>query len=156
MRSGEAWDRDYGAIYEIHKKGRNVMVNMRELQKLSPIAVKMANACPLWISRGEKALNTTINLVLFMTAKVTSLKIDPELWKKAKMLALKRGATLKSLIEELLSNEVKADEFLGEGKSGASEELLEALKKRREGGLLPFIISSRKSAVELVKEGRGR
>jgi len=91
-----------------------------------------------------------------MTEKVTSLKIDPELWKKAKMLALKRGVTLKSLIDELLSNEVKADEFLVEGESKASEELLEALKKRREEGLVPFIISSRKSAVELVKEGRGR
>jgi macrodomain Ter protein organizer (MatP/YcbG family) len=89
-----------------------------------------------------------------MTAKITSLKIDPELWKKVKLLAVKRGITLKSLIEELLILEVEGEEFF-EGETPTSKELLTALEERRRKGTAPFVIKSKKSAVELVREGRG-
>lgn len=89
-----------------------------------------------------------------MTEKVTSLRIDAELWRKVKLLAVKRGVTLKSLMEKLISMELKAEELL-EGEAEVSTEVLEALKERRRRGLLPFVISSEKSAVELVREGRG-
>jgi hypothetical protein len=89
-----------------------------------------------------------------MNEKVTSLKIDPELWKKAKLLAVKRGVTLKSLVEELLTLEVEGEELL-EGETGASAELLKALEERRREGSTPFAIKSKKSAVELLREGRG-
>jgi len=49
--------------------------------------------------------------VLLMTEKITLLKLDPELWRKVKLLAIKRGVTLKSLIEELLALEVEGEEF---------------------------------------------
>ncbi|MGB9717193.1 MAG: hypothetical protein ACPL4E_01965 [Thermoproteota archaeon] len=89
-----------------------------------------------------------------MGEKITSLKIDPELWKKVKLLAVKRGITLKSLIEELLTLEVEGEEFLL-GEANASTELLETLEERRKKGLMPFTIKSKKSAVELIREGRG-
>ncbi|MEM1548393.1 MAG: hypothetical protein QXN75_03455 [Thermoproteota archaeon] len=89
-----------------------------------------------------------------MNEKITSLKINPELWKKVKMLAVKRGVTLKSLIEELLVLEVEGEE-LSLVEAGVSTQLLEALEERSKKGMLPFTIESRKSAVELVKEGRG-
>jgi len=38
--------------------------------------------------------------------KVTTIKVDPELWKKAKKHAIDRGITLTCLIEELLRKEL--------------------------------------------------
>jgi len=46
-----------------------------------------------------------------MAEKITSIRIEEELWKKAKILAVKRGIVLKNLVEELLSSEVEADEL---------------------------------------------
>lgn len=89
-----------------------------------------------------------------MTEKITSIRIDKELWKKAKILAIKRGIVLKDLVEELLLSEVKGEEFIKSMK--ISEELMNSLKERADKGEIPFIISSKKSAVELVREGRGR
>ncbi len=89
-----------------------------------------------------------------MAEKVTSLKIDPKLWKRAKILAIERATTLKSLIEELLVNEVEAEELLGE-ELEFSEEQVKALEKERRNRKNPFTISIEKSAVELVREGRG-
>jgi len=45
--------------------------------------------------------------------KVTTIKVDPELWKKAKKEAIDRGITLSTLVEELLKKE------LGETEGGA-------------------------------------
>ncbi len=42
-----------------------------------------------------------------MERKVTSLKVDPELWKQAKKLAIDRGTSLAELIEELIRKELK-------------------------------------------------
>ena len=42
-----------------------------------------------------------------MERKVTSLKVDPELWKQAKKLAIDRGISLAELIEELIKKELK-------------------------------------------------
>ncbi|MBU5537129.1 MAG: ribbon-helix-helix protein, CopG family [Candidatus Aenigmatarchaeota archaeon] len=42
-----------------------------------------------------------------MERKVTSLKVDPELWKQAKKLAIDRGISLAELVEELLKKELK-------------------------------------------------
>lgn len=41
-----------------------------------------------------------------MERKVTSLKVDPELWKQAKKLAIDRGISLAELIENLLKREL--------------------------------------------------
>jgi len=87
-----------------------------------------------------------------MTEKITFLKLDPELWRKVKLLAIKRGVTLKSLIEELLALEVEGEEFF-EGEIRTSKELLAALEERKKGRV-PFVIKSKKSAIELVREGR--
>lgn len=42
-----------------------------------------------------------------MERKVTSLKVDPELWKQAKKLAIDRGVSLAELVEELIRKELK-------------------------------------------------
>lgn len=42
-----------------------------------------------------------------MERKVTSLKVDPELWKQARKLAIDRGISLAELIEELIKKELK-------------------------------------------------
>jgi len=89
-----------------------------------------------------------------MTEKITSIRIDSELWKRAKILAIKRGIVLKDLVEELLSNEVRAEEFMKNIR--VSEELMRKLQDRIDKGEIPFTISTSKTAVELVREGRGR
>ncbi len=89
---------------------------------------------------------------------MTSIKIDPELWKRAKLIAVRKGTTLKSIIESLLSGEVEAEEAEEAEYEGlnVSEELLKALVEKRQKGELPFAIQSRMRAVELVREGRGK
>jgi len=86
--------------------------------------------------------------------EVTSIGIDAELWKKVEILAAKRGVTLRSLIEELLAMEVEAEELLSE-KVAIDESTVKALLEERKTGKVPFIIVSKKTAVELVREGRG-
>lgn len=41
-----------------------------------------------------------------MKKKTTSIKIDPKLWKKAKVYAIKHDITLSGLVEKLLVKEV--------------------------------------------------
>jgi len=43
---------------------------------------------------------------------VTSLRVDPELWKLAKIEAVKRGATLGQIVDIALRNELKKAEGL--------------------------------------------
>jgi hypothetical protein len=87
--------------------------------------------------------------------KRVSLRINEELWRKAKILAAIRGVTLKSMIEELLKREIEAEEILKD-ETSISEEDINLLMKRRIEGKHPFTIISSKSAVELVREGRGQ
>ncbi|MEM1575068.1 MAG: hypothetical protein QXF09_02625 [Nitrososphaerota archaeon] len=88
-----------------------------------------------------------------MSEKITSIKINPELWKKVKLLVIERGSSLKSLLEELLINEIEAEELVKE-EFKTSESLLKVLEERRKEGQIPFIISIQKSATELVREER--
>lgn len=88
-----------------------------------------------------------------MSEKITSIKINPELWKKVKLLVIERGLSLKSLLEELLINEIEAEELVKE-EFKISESLLKILEERRKEGQIPFIISIQKSAIELVREER--
>jgi len=86
--------------------------------------------------------------------KITSIRVNEEIWRKAKILAARRGITLRSLIEGLLKMEIEAEELLKE-ESKISEEHIKVLEERRRRGEVPFIILSERTAVELVKEGRG-
>jgi len=89
-----------------------------------------------------------------MTEKITSIRIDEELWKKAKILAIERGIVLKNLVEQLLTNEIVGHELVKDPEF--SEELFQKLEEAVSAGEMPFVISSKKTAVELVREGRGR
>ncbi len=89
-----------------------------------------------------------------MSEKITSIRIDKELWKKAKIIAIKRGIVLKNLVEELLSNEVRGEEFMQD--IHVLEELMQKMQERADRGEIPFTIHSNKTAVELIREGRGR
>lgn len=42
-----------------------------------------------------------------MPQKVTSLRIDEDLWKEAKIYAIQKGTTLSDLIESLLKKEIR-------------------------------------------------
>lgn len=105
------------------------------------------------IKSSFKDLNNTLFKVLNMSEKITSIKINPELWKKVKLLVIERGSSLKSLLEELLINEIEAEELVKE-EFKTSESLLKVLEERRKEGQIPFIISIQKSATELVREER--
>lgn len=51
-----------------------------------------------------------------------------------------------------MSREVEADELIKD--LNFSQELMNELKDARGKGKVPFLISSRRSSVELIKEGR--
>lgn len=89
-----------------------------------------------------------------MTEKITSIRIDEGLWRKAKILAIERGIVLKDLVEELLTNEVMGNELVKNPRF--SEELFQRLEQAVSAGEMPFVISNKKTAIELVREGRGR
>jgi hypothetical protein len=60
---------------------------------------------------------------------------------------------LKSLIERLLEMEIEVEKVME--KDRPAEEEIRYLEEKRRKGEIPFMIISRKTAVELVKEGRG-
>ena len=91
-----------------------------------------------------------------MKAKTTSIRVDPELWKRAKIAAIKEGVTLSDLVREAISIVVDWRQFVDELQLDVDKDLLEKMLERRREGDLPFIIVSEKTAVELVREGRDR
>ncbi len=90
-----------------------------------------------------------------MREKITSIRIKEELWKAAKILAIEEGIPLKALIEEALSILIEGNKIAKDFKYVTMTDTLEKLKDLRKRGLLPFQITSEKTAVELVREGRG-
>jgi predicted nucleic acid-binding Zn-ribbon protein len=60
---------------------------------------------------------------------------------------------LKSLIERLLEMEIEVEKVME--KDRPAEEEIRSLEEKRRRGEIPLMIISRKTAVELVKEGRG-
>lgn len=48
---------------------------------------------------------TTINME--NGKETTSIKIDPELWKEAKIYAIEKGTTVSDLLEEALRDRIK-------------------------------------------------
>ncbi len=49
--------------------------------------------------------------------KTTSIKVDPDLWKEAKKLAIDRGVTIGALVEQLLRKELERKSQIEENKS---------------------------------------
>lgn len=88
--------------------------------------------------------------------KVTSIRMDPELWKRAKIAAVEEGITLSDLVQEAISIIVDWREIVDESQLNIDKDLLNRMLKMREVGDLPFVIDSEKTAVELVREGRDR
>jgi predicted HicB family RNase H-like nuclease len=41
------------------------------------------------------------------TKETTSIKIDPELWREAKIYAIKKGISISNLLEQLIKKELK-------------------------------------------------
>ncbi len=90
-----------------------------------------------------------------MGSKVTSIRIREDLWKEAKILAVKEGVSLKSLIEALLESVVQGAKLTEKFQQKIQNDALNILEKKRMEGETPFSIIHEKTAVELVKEGRG-
>jgi len=61
----------------------------------------------------QQALNTTIaksvsiETVSMGKQTITSIRVDEELWKDAKIYAIKKGITLTDLLEQLLRRELR-------------------------------------------------
>ncbi len=91
-----------------------------------------------------------------MGGKVTSIRVDPELWKRAKIAAIEEGVTLSDLIQEAISIVVDWRQLVDELQLNVDQNLLEKMIKAKSRGRSPFIIVSDKTAVELVREGRDR
>lgn len=91
-----------------------------------------------------------------MKSKITSIRIDLELWKRAKIAAVEEGITLSDLVQEAISIIVDWRQIVDEFQLNVDKSLLDKMLKIRESGDLPFIIVSKKTAVELVREGRDR
>ena len=91
-----------------------------------------------------------------MKNKVTSVRINPELWKRAKITAIEEGITLSKLLEEALSIIIDWRDIVRDARLNIDEDVLRRMKELRNKRKLPFIIMSEKTAVELVREGRDR
>ncbi len=90
-----------------------------------------------------------------MKDKITSIRIKEELWRNAKILAIEEGITFRALIEELLESVVQGARLAKEFQLWVQNDVLEVLMSRRERGQAPLTIVHEKTAVELVREGRG-
>ncbi|GEM_PF-990886 len=90
-----------------------------------------------------------------MKDKITSIRIREDLWKDAKILAIEEGITLRALIEELLGSAVQGARLAKKFQLGIQDDVLEVLRSKRKTKEIPFTIVHEKTAVELVREGRG-
>ena len=87
--------------------------------------------------------------------KVTSLRIDGDLLKRAKILSIEEGITFRKLVEELLVAAVGGSELVEKTREKSQDEIVSEMLKLKKMGKEPLIIVHEKSAVELVREGRG-
>jgi len=94
--------------------------------------------------------------VFYLGNKVTSIRVDPELWKRAKIVAIEEGVTLSDLIQEAISIVVDWRWLVDELQLNVDMNLLEKMIEAKSRGRKPFVIVSDKTAVELVREGRDR
>jgi len=89
-------------------------------------------------------------------SKTTSVRIEEALWREFKALAAREGTTLSALLRELVSAAVEGARIAEKlGRGSLKEEVLRELRARRAREEDPFSIVHEKTAVELVKEGRG-
>ena len=100
-------------------------------------------------------LHVVFKYGVLMKDKVTSIRIREDLWKSAKILAIERGITLKALIEELLESAVRGAKLAKKFRQHIEEDALKILRSKRAKEELPFTIVHEKTAVEIVREGRG-
>jgi len=87
--------------------------------------------------------------------KITSIRIREDLWRDAKILAIEEGITLRALIEELLESAVQGANTAKKFRLEVQDDVLEVFRSRRKRKEVPFTIVHEKTAVELVREGRG-
>ena len=85
-----------------------------------------------------------------------SIRIDPELLRRAKIVAIEEGITLSELIREAIRIVVDWRWLVDELQLNVDRDLLEKMIVIRSRGGKPFIIVSNKTSEEIVKEGRER
>ena len=86
--------------------------------------------------------------------KTTSIKVDEDLWKRLKILSAKLDVPMSALLKTSIQGIVEGGELLAEPE--VQEDVLAVLRRLRAEGKIPLRIEHRKTAVELVGEGRGR
>ena len=87
--------------------------------------------------------------------KVTSIRIKEDIWKAAKVYSIEEDIPLKSLIEEALIMFIEGKKMVRNLEVNIREDIIRKLEMARKKGKLPFRIVSKKTAVEIVREGRG-
>ena len=86
--------------------------------------------------------------------KTTSIKVDEELWKRLKILSVKLNMPMSVLLRYSVEAVVEGGELvIG---ADVQDDALAELRRLRSVGEIPLVIEDAKTAVELVKEGRGR
>lgn len=86
--------------------------------------------------------------------KTTSIKVDEDMWKRLKILSIELGVPMSELLKDSIEALVEAGGSMKE--PAAEEEVLDVMRRLRSEGRLPFTIEDRRTAVEIVREGRGR
>ena len=88
--------------------------------------------------------------------KVTSIRIDEETWKRAKIAAIEEETTLSELVKDALDIVIGWREIIDDTNLNFDEETLKKMLESRSRGEKPFKIEARKTAEEIVREGRDR
>ncbi|RLG43736.1 MAG: hypothetical protein DRN81_05955 [Thermoproteota archaeon] len=87
--------------------------------------------------------------------RVTSVRVRDELLRDARILAIREGLTFRALVEELLEAAVGGDRIARSVKRRSDDDIVEEMLRLSMEGRRPLVIVHEKSAVELVREGRG-
>ena len=87
---------------------------------------------------------------------IINIRLNKDIWTKAKVLALEEGVEIKTLLENLLQAAIEGLEISKHFElKKKGDNLLNEFRELRKKGKMPFEIVSNKTAVEIVREGRG-
>ena len=88
--------------------------------------------------------------------KITSIRVDEETWKKAKIAAIEEEITLSELVKEALDIVIGWREIIDGANLDIDQETLKKMLESSARGEKPLIIETEKTAEEIVREGRDR
>ena len=91
-----------------------------------------------------------------MGNKVTSIRVEEDIWKRAKIAAIEEDTQLSKLVEEALEIIIGWREIINDTNLDVDEKMLKKMLKESSKGEKPLRIETKRSAEEIVREGRDR